>query len=110
MKGVTTGWASGEYDELIVTVAVNSCKVLNQLGVEWTFSQPPLITVSISPYRMVIPLNDKHALITAGSYVEMRITGESADKLKAVVMKVEERKARLLSDFAAVLQTSSAKG
>ncbi len=106
LKGVTTGWISGnywenggKYNELIVIVAVNSCTIVNRQGAEWKFPELPLLEVSIEPFRH-LPINDKHALITAGSSVELHITGTSPECLKAEVVKVVEHKARKLQEFA----------
>ena len=113
LKGVTTGWVSGnywenggKYNELIVIVAVNSCTIVNGRGVEWAFPELPLITVSIEPFRH-LPIDDKHALITAGSSIELHVTGMSPECLKAEVVKVVERKAGKLEDFVRELQAKS---
>ena len=74
LKGVTLGFKNGAYDQLLVTMAVCSCIVHGENDVEKKFSVPPMVEVCVEPYRLVVPLNDKHALITRGSEVEFRVT------------------------------------
>lgn len=102
LKGVTCNWASGNYNQLFVTVAISSCVMHNESDATWKFPMPPLVTVSIEPFRH-LPINDKHALITCGSEVELHITG-TPDDIHAEVVKVVERAARPLKDFLASLQ------
>lgn len=100
LKGVTHSSENGRYDELIVTISVSSC-VIN--GVQKDFPMPPLVRVSIEPYRMVIPLNDKYALTRNGSEVEFNVTG-TLEEPKVTLAKVVERKDCSLTDFLAALQ------
>ncbi len=102
LKGVTSNWANGNYNQLFVTVAVSSCVMHNENDATWKFPVPPLVTVSIEPFRH-LPINDKHALITRGSEVELHVTG-TPDKLNAEVVKVVERADRPLKDFLLALK------
>lgn len=97
LKGVTHSSENGRYDELIVTISVSSC-VIN--GVQKDFPMPPLVSVSIEPYRMVIPLNDKYALTRNGSEVEFHVTG-TIEEPQVTLIKVIERKNLKLEDFLA---------
>ncbi len=103
LKGVTHASKNGRYDQLIVTMSVSECVMNNENGAKWNFPVPPLVTVSIEPYRMVIPLNNKYALIQNGSEVEFRVTG-TIDEPKVTLVKVVERKERSLTDFLTALQ------
>jgi len=97
LKGVTVGWASGTYNQLFVTVAVCSCVMHNENDAKWKFPVPPIVKVSIEPFRH-LPIDDKHALITNGSEVELHVTG-TLDELQAEVISVVERADRPLKDF-----------
>lgn len=103
LKGVTHAAKNGRYDELIVTMSVSECIMNSENGAKWSFPMPPLVTVSIEPYRLVIPLNDKYALTRNGSEVEFHVTG-TPDDLKVVLVKVAERKDRPLKEFMEALQ------
>lgn len=103
LKGVTISFANGSYDQLFVTMAVCSCINHNENDAQTDFPVPPLVTVDIEPYRLVVPLNDKHALITRGSEVEFRVSGE---KMKAKVVKVKERESCSCQDFVASLENN----
>lgn len=100
LQGVTHAFANGDdyRDQLFVTMAVSSCVINSENGAKWNFPIPPLVTVCIEPYRMVIPLNDKYALTQNGSEVEFRVTG-TVDDLKVKLLKVVERKDRSLKSF-----------
>ena len=102
LKGVTCGWASGSYNQLFVTVAVSSCVIHSENDAKWKFPTPPLVKVSIEPFRH-LPIDDKHALITSGSEIELHITG-TPEELQAEVVHVVERTDRPLSDFLSSLQ------
>ena len=102
LKGVTHYAQNGEYDQLLVTMSVSSCVMNSENGAEWKFPIPPLVTVLIEPYRLVIPLNDKWALIRNGSEVEFRVTGQP-DNLKVTLIRVQERKDISLKDFLPLL-------
>ena len=104
LTGVTHSAKNGRYDQLLVTMAVSSCVENGADGAKVDFSVPPLVTVSIEPYRLVIPLNDKFALTRSGSEVVFRITG-SLDSLKVTMVKVSERKDVSLEDFISSVYT-----
>ena len=103
LKGVTCGWASGSYNQLFVTVAVGSCVMHSENDAKWKFPTPPLVKVSIEPFRQ-LPINDKHALITSGSEVELHVTG-TLEALQAEVVRVVERTDRSLKDFLSSLKS-----
>lgn len=97
LKGVTHTAKNGRYDQLIVIMSVSEF-INNETGDKQNFPIPPLVAVSVEPYRLVIPLNEKYALMRNGSEVEFRVTGKP-DELKAVMVKVQERTAVLLENF-----------
>ena len=100
LRGVTLAAVNGRYDQLLVTMAVGECEIN---GEKRCFPLPPVVIVSLEPYRMIVPLNDKHALITRGSEVEFEITNPEGT-LKAKLIKVKEHKSALsLEDFMASL-------
>ena len=102
LKGSTHGAKNGRYDQLLVTMSVSEC-INNESGDKRNFPIPELTTVSIEPYRMVVPLNEKCGLIRHGSEVEFRVTG-TIEEPKVALVKVGEREPRPLSDFLAALQ------
>ncbi len=87
---------NGRYDQLLVTMSVS--EIIYEDGAKQNFSVPPLVTVSVEPYRMVIPLNEKYALTRNGSAVEFEVTG-TLGALKATLLRVEERQDCELKNF-----------
>lgn len=100
LRGVTLSAINGRYDQLLVTMAVSECEIN---GKKKSFPIPSVVTVSLEPYRMIVPLNDKHALVTRGSEVEFEITNPEG-VLKAKLLRVKEHETALsLEDFMASL-------
>ena len=100
LKGVTHAFKNGKYGEdlLYVTMAVSTCVMNHENGVKRDFPIPPLVTVCISPYRLVVPLNEKYLLTRNGSEVEFHVTG-TVSKPEVTLAKVEEREDSPLEDF-----------
>ncbi len=88
LKGLTLTFANGRPDQLLVTMAV-SVRIEN--GKEEIYPIPEIATLSLEPYRQVISLNDKHALVSWGSEVEFHVTGTD-DELKVALIRAKERK------------------
>lgn len=102
LYGVTSNWASGNYNQLFVTVAVASCVVHHKNDTKCNFSNSPLVTVSIEPFRH-LPIGTKHALITRGSEVVLHVTG-TMENPQTEVVSVKERTDRPLEDFLEALE------
>lgn len=102
LYGVTSNWASGSYNQLFVSVAVVSCVMHHKKDATWNFPTPPLVTVSIEPFRH-LPIDDKHALITRGSEVVLHVTG-TTENPQTEVVSVKERSDRPLTDFLEALE------
>lgn len=100
LKGVTHAFKNGKYGEdlLYVTMAVSTCVMNNENGAKRDFPIPPLVTVCISPYRLVVPIDEKYRLTRNGSEVEFHVTG-TVNNPKVTLVKVDERKDCPLADF-----------
>jgi hypothetical protein len=96
LKGLTLAFANGRPDQLLVTMAVSE---RIEDGKSEIYPMPKVVTVSLEPYRMIIPLNDKHALITWGSQVEFHITGTEDEPKAEFVWAKERSKTFTLKEF-----------
>ena len=102
LRGVTLSAGNGSNDQLLVTMAIGEV-VNNAIGERQTFPVPQVVTLSLEPYRLVIPLKDKCALVARGSEAEFHVSG-TEDKPKVEFVRAKEFKTALsFEDFLASL-------
>lgn len=100
IKGITLEAKNGRYDQLLVKMAVGEIEIN---GEKHFFPKPRVVTLSLEPYRMVIPLKEKSALVAHWSEVEFRIS-DADGSLKVELAKVKElTSVPMLEEFIASL-------